>query len=92
MTVFGEDGMVVWTEEDKQEADCVRRMRGVNTDMHAVADYHRNLSAIRSVLIGELVHRFGWSQHDVAAELGISQARVHKILKELDERKQEEVG
>lgn len=69
---------------EAEEADCLRRLRGVSANMVAVTDYKRNLALSRRDLIRELLDLYGWSQHGVADLLDISQAAVSKILKKQD--------
>lgn len=66
---------------EAEEADCVRRLHSVTKDMAALADYMRNLAAARRDVIRTLVSQFGWTQRGVAAELGITEQAVCKVLR-----------
>lgn len=71
--------MGVSREEDEEE--CVRQLRGIGAEMDALAAYEARIAVTRRGLMRRLIGRHGWSQHEVARMLGISQAAVSKVLK-----------
>lgn len=71
----------ICTEAEKEQADCVRRLHNVGSDITAAKQYEMGLAAKRRGLIRELTVRFGWSQGQVAAELGVTSQRICKLLR-----------
>ena len=66
---------------EAEEADCVRRLHGVGRDIYALTNYVGHLAVTRRELILTLISQYGWSQREIAEELGISQPRVSDITK-----------
>lgn len=55
------------------------RARQITRQMATIAQYISELSTERDQLVAKMVLA-GWSQHEIAAELGISQPEVHRMV------------
>lgn len=67
-----------------QEQLLVRRARGITYELEGLGEYIEKISDERRLIVRQLVEKHGWSQHQVAAALQISQPAVHKILEVKD--------
>jgi antitoxin component HigA of HigAB toxin-antitoxin module len=68
--------------------ECLRDLHAAVAAGRQLKILESEIAASRVTLIRALTGRFGWSQRDVAAELGVSQAAVSKTLR----RKKKEKG
>ena len=62
--------------------DAVSEARRLTRELEALATELAKKGWRRRILIKVLTEKHGWSQHEVAAALGISQPRVHDILED----------
>ncbi len=65
----------------REQSECIERLHAVEKERLALNRSASLLAAERVRVILALIKRFGWSQRDVAAELGVSQAAVCKTLR-----------
>ena len=63
--------------------DAVAEARRITRELDALMAEAVKKGWRRRILIRVLIEQHGWSQHEVAAALGISQPRVHDIMKEV---------
>lgn len=63
--------------------DAVAEARRITRELEALATELAKKGWRRRILIKVLTEKHGWSQHEVAAALGISQPRVHDILEDV---------
>lgn len=62
------------------ERDMVNRAKAITREMATLREHLELAAAERRKLILQLVDEFGWSEREVARELGISQPAVHHVL------------
>jgi predicted XRE-type DNA-binding protein len=63
--------------------EAARKARQLTRDLDTLMEHAADVGWQRHKLIRELIREHGWSQHRVAGELGISQARVSKIMEDV---------
>jgi hypothetical protein len=63
------------------EQQAVRRARAITYELEALTGYIERIAAERRSLVRDLAANAGWSQHRIAAELGISQPAVSMMIK-----------
>src|SRR5580765_3378882 len=76
--------------DEAAEAECVRALHATGAAGRAVKLLETRIAATRGGLIVTLTGRFGWTSRGVAAELGVSEQMISKILRKEKERNEEE--
>jgi predicted XRE-type DNA-binding protein len=66
-----------------EAGEAAAQARQLTRELETLMEHTARLGWQRHKLIRELIREHGWSQHKVAGELGISQARVSKIMEDL---------
>jgi len=82
----------LYDADEAAEAECVRALHATGTAGRAVKLLETRIAATRGGLILTLTGRFGWTSRGVAAELGISEQMISKILRKEKERKEGGTG
>ena len=62
------------------EQQALRRAKQLTQELAAIVVYIDKIAAERKELVRQLADVHRWSERQIAAELGISQPAVHKIL------------